>query len=65
MIRGKKYRFKGQADSKDFPHLMFVGWCPVRQGRWYEFTKYKDGKFGKVWLQANESDLKMLERVEE
>ena len=60
LIRGQKYRFKYQQDT---PDLMYIG-ARDRHG-WHQFTKFDEGRFGKVWLEARGSDLHLLEWVED
>ena len=55
LIRGNKYRFKDQ------PDLMYIG--KQYYGHWHKFTKFCEGRFGKVWAEAQECDLHMIEEV--
>ena len=59
LIRGDKYRFKDQPDT---PDLMYVG-QDSDTGFWLQFTKYEDGKWGKVWSEISYEDSHMLEKV--
>ena len=58
--RGRKYRFINQSDT---PDLMYVGLCDL--GYWLQFTKYEEGRWGKVWSEIAWEDSHMIEEVEE
>lgn len=59
LIIGGKYRFENQPDT---PDLMYIG--KQHYGPWHKFTKYEEGRFGKVWAEVLDKELYMLEQID-